>query len=202
MEYYKKAERVDPVHVPYKGGAPALQEVMGGQMQLMMALVPEAMPLVKSGRLRALAVTTTKRLRRLSRLPTVAESGGKDFDMTFWYAFMAPAGTPADIVTTLNQAIDTILARKGGSREARRDESRRGGWCAVEGDRAHPQRLRQVEEGDRRRQHQDRVSGRWLPSDGPEQRPWREPGRLAHGRRCCDARHRQQRQCGLRLPCR
>jgi tripartite-type tricarboxylate transporter receptor subunit TctC len=112
MEYYKKANGFDPVHVPYKGGAPALQEVMGGQVQLMMALVPEAMPMVKSGRMRALAVTTTKRLAAYPELPTVSESGGKDFDMTFWYAFMAPAATPAEIVTTLNQAIDGILAEK------------------------------------------------------------------------------------------
>ncbi len=112
MEYYKKANGFDPVHVPYKGGAPALQEVMSGQVQLMMALVPEAMPLVKAGRLRALAVTTTKRLAAYPDVPTVAESGGNDFDMTFWYAFMAPAGTPADIVTKLNQAIDAILAEK------------------------------------------------------------------------------------------
>ena len=112
MEYYKKANGFDPVHVPYKGGAPALQEVMGGQVQLMMALVPEAMPLVKAGRLRALAVATTKRLAAYPDVPTVAESGGKDFDMTFWYAFMAPAGTPAEIVTKLNQSIDAILAEK------------------------------------------------------------------------------------------
>ncbi len=112
MEHYKKANGFDPVHVPYKGGAPALQEVMGGQTQLMMALVPEAMPMVKSGRLRALAVTTTRRLAAYPDLPTVAESGGKDFDMTFWYAFMAPAGTPAEIVAKLNQNIDAILQDK------------------------------------------------------------------------------------------
>ena len=115
MEYYKKANGFDPVHVPYKGGAPALQEVMGGQVQLMMALVPEAMPMVKSGRLRALAVTTTKRLAAYPDLPTVAESGGKDFDMTFWYAFMAPAGTPADIVTKLNTGDQRHPGRKGRS---------------------------------------------------------------------------------------
>jgi tripartite-type tricarboxylate transporter receptor subunit TctC len=112
MEYYKKANGFDPVHVPYKGGAPALQEVMGGQVQLMMALVPEAMPMVKGGRMRALAVTTPKRLAAYPDLPTVSESGGKDFDMTFWYAFMAPAGTPIAIVSKLNQAIDAILSEK------------------------------------------------------------------------------------------
>jgi tripartite-type tricarboxylate transporter receptor subunit TctC len=112
MEYYKKANGFDPVHVPYKGGAPALQEVMGGQVQLMMALVPEAMPMVKGGRLKALAVTTTKRLSTYPDLPTVAESGGKDFDLTFWYAFMAPTGTPPDIVGKLNTEINGILTDK------------------------------------------------------------------------------------------
>ena len=112
MEYYKAANGFDPVHVPYKGGAPALQELMGGQVQLMMALVPEAMPMVKGGRLRALAVTTPRRLAAYPDLPTVAEAGGKDFDMTFWYAFMAPAGTPPEIVNKLNQTINAILADK------------------------------------------------------------------------------------------
>jgi tripartite-type tricarboxylate transporter receptor subunit TctC len=109
MEFYKRQNGVDPVHVPYKGGAPALQEMMGGQVQVMMALVPEAMPIVKGGRLRVLAVTSPKRLPAHPDVPTVAESGGKDFDMTFWYAFMAPAGTPAPVVDKLNQTLNTIL---------------------------------------------------------------------------------------------
>lgn len=112
MEYYKRATGVDPVHVPYKGGAPALQEVMGGQVQMMMALVPEAMPMVKGGRLRALAVTTTKRLATYPDLPTVGESGGQDLDVTFWYGFVAPAGTPPEIVARLNQTINQILVEK------------------------------------------------------------------------------------------
>lgn len=112
MEYYKRATGVDPVHVPYKGGAPALQEVMGGQVQLMIALVPEAMPMVKGGRLRALAVTSPKRLAAYPDLPTVAESSGQELDATFWYGFVAPAGTPAPIVARLNQAINQILGEK------------------------------------------------------------------------------------------
>jgi tripartite-type tricarboxylate transporter receptor subunit TctC len=112
MEYYKRANGVDPVHVPYKGGAPALQEVMGGQVQLMIALVPEAMPMVKGGRLRALAVTSNKRLAGYPDLPTVAESGGQDLDVTFWYGFVAPTGTPPAIVTKLNQVINQILVEK------------------------------------------------------------------------------------------
>ena len=113
MEYYKRQNGVDPVHVPYKGGAPALQELMAGQVQVMMALVPEAMPMVRSNRLRALAVTSTSRLAAYPEVATVAEAGGKDFDMTFWYAFMAPAGTPAEVVAKLNQAINAILQEPG-----------------------------------------------------------------------------------------
>lgn len=109
MEYYKRQNGVDPVHLPYKGGAPALLELVGGQVQVMMALVPEAMPHVKAGRLRALAVTAPKRLPAHPDVPTVVESGGKDFDMTFWFAFMAPAGTPADVVAKLNQTLNAAL---------------------------------------------------------------------------------------------
>ncbi len=109
MEYYKRQGSFDPVHVPYKGGAPALQELMGGQVQMMMALVPEAMPLVKGGKLRAIAVISPKRLAQYPEIPTVVESGGKDFDANFWYAFMAPAGTPADVVLKLNQSINAVL---------------------------------------------------------------------------------------------
>lgn len=112
MELYKKATSVKPMHVPYKGGAPALQDLMAGQVEVMMALVPEAMPLVKAGKLKALAVTTTKRSPDYPDLPTVAESGVPGFELIFWSAFVAPAGTPKEIVTRLNQAIDAILQEK------------------------------------------------------------------------------------------
>ncbi len=112
MEMYKRATGVNPSHVPYKGGAPALQDLMAGHVQVMMALVPEAMPMVKGGKLRALAVTSTKRSTDFPDLPTVAETGVTGFDLTFWSAFVAPAGTPREIIAKLNQTIEGILQEK------------------------------------------------------------------------------------------
>lgn len=112
MELYKRVTGANVVHVPYKGGAPALQDLMAGQVQIMMALLPEAMPLVKAGKLKALAITTAKRSAEYPDLPTVSESGMQGFEMIFWQAFVAPAGTPRDVVAKLNQAIDEILRDK------------------------------------------------------------------------------------------
>lgn len=110
MELYKKAVGVNVTHVPYKGGASALQDVMAGQVDVMMGLVSEAMPMVKSGKLRALAVTTLQRSVLYPELPTVAESGPPGFEMFFWYAFVAPAGTPPNIVNALNKSLNHVLA--------------------------------------------------------------------------------------------
>ncbi|MFJ4291152.1 Bug family tripartite tricarboxylate transporter substrate binding protein [Cupriavidus sp. NPDC089707] len=112
MELYKRVTGANVVHVPYKGGAPALQDLMAGQVQVMMALLPEAMPLVKAGKLKALAITTMERSAEYPDLPTVSESGMQGFEMIFWQAFVAPAGTPKDVVAKLNQAIDEILRDK------------------------------------------------------------------------------------------
>lgn len=112
VEYYKRQNGIDIAHIAYiayKGGAPALQDLMAGNVQMMIAIAPEALPMVKSGKLRALAVTAPRRLAANPEIPTVQESGAKPLDASFWYAFVAPAGTPADIVAKLNSALNAIL---------------------------------------------------------------------------------------------
>ncbi|SDD50890.1 Tripartite-type tricarboxylate transporter, receptor component TctC [Variovorax sp. CF079] len=113
MELYKRAAGVHAVHVPYKGGAPALQDLMAGNIDVMIALVSEAMPLVKAGKLKALAVTSPSRNQRYPELAPVADSQGmKNFEIYLWYAMVAPAGTPKDVVEKLNQSINAVLNEK------------------------------------------------------------------------------------------
>ncbi|MGO4607736.1 Bug family tripartite tricarboxylate transporter substrate binding protein [Variovorax sp. 2RAF20] len=113
MELYKRAAGVDAVHVPYKGGAPALQDLMAGNIDVMIALVSEAMPLVKTGKLKALAVTSPSRNQRYPELAPVADSQGmKNFEIYLWYAMVAPAGTPKEVIEKLNQSINAVLSEK------------------------------------------------------------------------------------------
>ncbi len=109
MELYKKFAGVDVVHVPYRGGAPALQDLMGGQVDMMLTLVAEAIPLTKAGRLKPIAVSTLQRSEHYPDLPTIAESGMKDFEIFLWYTLVAPTGTPADIVNKLNKSVNEVL---------------------------------------------------------------------------------------------
>ena len=109
VEYYKRQNAVDAAHIAYRGGAPALQDLMAGKVQMMIAIAPEALPMVKSGKLRALAVTSQRRLVANPEIPTVQESGGKPLDASFWYAFVAPVGTPAEVVNKLNSTLNAIL---------------------------------------------------------------------------------------------
>jgi tripartite-type tricarboxylate transporter receptor subunit TctC len=103
--------KIDMVHVPYKGGGPALTDLLAGQMQLMFATMPAAMPHVKTGKLRAVAVTTAKRSQTLTELPTVAEAGIAGYEASTWYGLLAPAGTPRPIVERLHQ--ETVRALGG-----------------------------------------------------------------------------------------
>jgi tripartite-type tricarboxylate transporter receptor subunit TctC len=103
---------VKMVHIPYKGGAPAMADLLAGQVQLMFDNLANALPNVKAGRLRALAVTTLVRSPALPDLPTIAESGLPGFDLTTWFGVMAPAGTSPEIVTKLNAEIVRALNAK------------------------------------------------------------------------------------------
>jgi tripartite-type tricarboxylate transporter receptor subunit TctC len=111
-ELFKKAAGVFAVHIPYRGGAPAVQDLMAGQVEFMLILAPEAMPLAKSGKLRTLAITTPQRSPMFPDMPTVAESGIKGFELVVWYTLLAPAGTPKDVVAKLNKALNAVLDEK------------------------------------------------------------------------------------------
>ena len=100
-ESFRLATNTSLQHVPYKGSAPALTDLLGGQIQLMFDSMPSAMPFIKSGRLRAIAVTTAKRSSALPDVPTVAESGVPGFNISTWYGLWAPRGTTKVIVDRL-----------------------------------------------------------------------------------------------------
>ena len=109
-EIFKNAANIKIRHVPYKGSNPAMMDVLAGNVDLMVSSLPSAMGQLKSGKLHALAVTSAKRSSSLPDVPTVAELGYKDFDVSTWYGLFAPAGTPKEIVTTLNAEVNKLLA--------------------------------------------------------------------------------------------
>ncbi len=109
-ELLKILARIDMVHVPYKGGGPALIDVLSGQMQIMFATMPAAMPHAKSGKLRPIAVTSDKRSRTLPELPTIAETGVAGYEASTWYGMLAPAQTPRPIVNRLHREVVKTLA--------------------------------------------------------------------------------------------
>jgi tripartite-type tricarboxylate transporter receptor subunit TctC len=109
VELFKQQARVDLVHIPYKGVAPAVTDLLGGQVQLVMSAFPVAMPHVKAGKLRALAVTSGKRSGLAPDVPTVTESGLPGYQAAGWFAVMVPAKTPPAIVARLNRETNRIL---------------------------------------------------------------------------------------------
>jgi len=111
-ELFKTMAGVQMVHIPYKGGAPAMADLLAGQVQLMFDNLANALPNVRAGRLRALAVTTLARSPAMPDLPTMAESGLPGFDLTTWFGLMVPAGTPPEIVVRLNAEIVRALNAK------------------------------------------------------------------------------------------
>jgi tripartite-type tricarboxylate transporter receptor subunit TctC len=109
-ELLKSLAGISMVHVPFKGGGPALVATIAGEVQIMFATMPAAMPHVKSGKVRPVAVTTTKRSQAMPELPTIAESGVKGYDAATWYGLFAPARTPKAIIDRLHGDTVKILA--------------------------------------------------------------------------------------------
>jgi tripartite-type tricarboxylate transporter receptor subunit TctC len=108
-ELLKALAGVNIVHVPYKGGAPALTDLIGGQIHMAFSSVPAVLPHIKAGRLNALGVGSAKRSPALPNIPTIAEAGVPGYEYTTWYGIFAPARTPAPIVARLNKEIVKVL---------------------------------------------------------------------------------------------
>ena len=108
-EVFKSVAGIDLLHVAYKGGGPALVDLMAGRVQAMLDTAASAMPHVRSGKLRALAISAPRRSPELPELPTFAEAGLPQYDTNAWYSMHAPAGTPPDIVRRLNTELVAIL---------------------------------------------------------------------------------------------
>ena len=110
-ELFQRATQTKLIHVPYKGSGQAEIALAGGEINMMIDSVPAALPLITSGKTRALAVTGHQRFPMLPELPTMAEAGLADYEMTTWWGVLAPPGTPAPIVNVLNATIADILKK-------------------------------------------------------------------------------------------
>jgi len=109
-ELFKLMTKTDMVHVPYKGSAPAMNDLLGNQIAIMFDNMPSAIQHVRSGKLRPLAVTTAKRSPELPDVPTIAEAGVPGYEATSWFGLLAPAATPADIVNKIDAALIKVYA--------------------------------------------------------------------------------------------
>lgn len=109
-ELFKMLAKVDMVHIPYKGSAPAMTDMIGGQVQVMFDNMPSALPHVKAGKLRALAVTSAQRSPSAPDVPTMGEGGVQGFDVQSWFGLVAPKGTPREIITRMNAEAVKALA--------------------------------------------------------------------------------------------
>jgi len=112
-ELFMLRSGVSLLHVPYKGGGPAIVDTIGGQVSMMFGNMGSVLPYIKDGKLRALAVTTSKRFAPLPNVPTVAESGVPGYEISEWLGLFAPAGTPKEIVDRLHKEVVAILKSPG-----------------------------------------------------------------------------------------
>ena len=109
-ELFKLMAGVDLVHIPYKGNAQALNDVVGGQVDIIFSALPPALPLAKAGKVRILGVAMPERLRSMPDMPTVAEQGLPGYEMSTWYGVFSPAGTPADAIERLGAELRRAVA--------------------------------------------------------------------------------------------
>ncbi len=114
VELFRSLAKIDILHVPFKGGAPSLQALMSGEVQMVMNVMPEVLPHLRSGgRMRALGVSSAKRMEITPELPTIAEAGVPGFESVVWFALLAPAGTPQAIISGINSEVGRILRDPG-----------------------------------------------------------------------------------------
>lgn len=111
MELFMHATGLNVTHIAYKGGAPAVTDLLGGQIPMMFITIPPALPHARAGKLHVLAVSSAKRSPTLPEVPTVAESGVRGFDFNEWQAILAPPGTPRDVIVRLNDEVNKVLAQ-------------------------------------------------------------------------------------------
>jgi len=110
MEYFKSVAGIDLLHIPYKSSAQGIADVLGGQVQAQFNNLPSQLPNIKTGKIRAIAVTSMQRTAQLPDVPTFNESGYPGFEMTVWYGLCAPVKTPKDILTTLDAGVAKAIA--------------------------------------------------------------------------------------------
>jgi tripartite-type tricarboxylate transporter receptor subunit TctC len=110
MELFKSTARIEIVHIPYKGAGPALADLLGGHVQAMFTTVPSVITMIRSGRVRALGVTSAQRTPELPEVPTIAESGMPGFEVTSWQAMCTPAGVPAAVLARLRREFAKALS--------------------------------------------------------------------------------------------
>ena len=127
MEYFMAESGIKATHVPYKGTGPMLQDILGGRVQATFTGAPALMGQINAGKLRALAVGSHERMASLPNVPTVAESGYKDFETSQWYGILVPAKTPKAIIDKLAAATDKALKSSGITAKFAKDDARAGG---------------------------------------------------------------------------
>src|ERR1700722_4766146 len=136
-ELFKQRIGIDILHVPYKGSAPAVQDLLAGQVQLMFDNLPSVLPLIRAGKLRAVAVTTAERNQQLPDTPTIAESGLPGFDTSAWFALLAPKATPEPVRAEIESAAIAALT----AADTRERLGVAGGGSAADGSAALRRRI-------------------------------------------------------------